>query len=191
MTPELRTLRDTLALACVPYSGDKHTGAIIKETDPSAQLKTVNIQAPNGDWFVFTPDKGRGKSAKMSPLLAIGGGHQHHRACDAVVAVLKGAVLRLIFIDLKSSAPGGYNAQFQSTRQFARYLLGLLEEFYGISFQVEERFVLLHTAKAKKILLNKKPSLLICKNKPSENPKKPQKELVNDGVKIYLKQLLV
>lgn len=189
MTPALQALKDMLA--CVTYSGDQHSMAKIKESDPSAQLKTVNILAPNGNWFVFAPDEGRGRPAKMSPLLAVGGDHQHHRACDAVIAVLKGDMLRLIFIDLKSSAPGGYTGQFQSTRQFARYLLGLLEEFHEHTFQVEERFILFHTAKTKKILLNKTPSLLTCRHRLSDDPNKPQKELVTDGVTLYLKQLLL
>ena len=190
MNPGLQALKNTLA--CVPYSGDQHTGVKIKEGDPSAKLKTVNILAPNGDWFVFDPDKGRGKAALMSPLLAVGGGHQHHRACDAVIVVLTNGVLRLIFIDLKSASPSGYSGQFQSTRQFTRYLLGLLSEFHGLSFpSVEERFVLFHTSDAKKVLLNKKPTVLSCKNRPSCDPKRPQKELVQDGVTLYLKQLLL
>lgn len=181
----------SLTGTCVTYSGDQHAGAKIKESDPSAKLKTVNIAAPNGDWFVFNPDKGRGKSALMSPLLAVGGSHQHHRACDAVIVVLKDAVLKLIFIDLKSDSPSRYTGQFQSTRQFAKYLLGLLSEFHGISFRaVEERFILLHTAKTKKVLLNKKPTYWSSKNSFSIDPKNPQKELVEDGVTIYLKQLL-
>lgn len=181
----------SLTGSCVTYSGDKHTGAKIKENDPSAKLKTVNISAQSGDWFVFDPDKGRGKSALMSPLLAVGGSHQHHRACDAVIVVLKNAVLKLIFIDLKSDAPSKYKGQFQSTRQFARYLLGLLSEFHELSFQaVEERFILLHTAKTKKVLLNKRPTYRSGKNSFSIDPKNPQKELVEDGVTIYLKQLI-
>lgn len=189
MIPSLTIMRDMLS--CVRYSGDKHTSAKIKENDPSAQLRTVNIIAANGDWFLFAPDKGRGKAALMSPLLAASKNHQHHRACDAVIVALKNDNLKLVFVDLKSSAPGGYSAQFQSSRQFTRYLLGLLKEFHDISFsEIEERFLIFHTPKAKKVLLNKKPSVLSIAGKPSRDPKKPQKEVVSDGVSIYLKQLL-
>ncbi|MBI3775454.1 MAG: hypothetical protein HY273_07865 [Gammaproteobacteria bacterium] len=191
MNPALRTLMDSLA--CVDYSGDRHTDAIIKEAAPSAQLKTVNIRASSGDWFIFNPDKGRGKQSKMSALLSVGGGHQHHRACDAVIVVLKDGVLRTVFIELKSGSPraGDYVKQFQSTRQFAKYLLGLLDEFHEIRFQQEERFILLHTTKTKKILLDKKPTYQGGNKSFSKDPKNPHKELVNDGVTIYLKQLLV
>lgn len=181
------------SLACVDYSGDRHTDAIIKEAAPSAQLKTVNIHASNGDWFVFNPDKGRGKPPKMSPLLKVGEAHQHHRACDAVIVVLKDGVLRIVFIELKSGSPraGDYVKQFQSTRQFSKYLLGLLGEFHELYFQeVEERFILFHTGKTNKVLINKKPTSWSSKSSSSIDPKTPQKELVNDGVTIYLKQLL-
>lgn len=181
----------TLTSTCVTYRSDQHTNAKIKETNPSAQLKTVNIDAQNGDWFVFDPDRGRGKPPKMSPLLTVGGEHQHHRACDAVIVVLKDHILRIIFVELKSGMPRDYVGQLQSTRQFAKYLLGLLGEFHEISFQeVEERFILFHTAKTKKVLLNKKPTCRGGKNSFSKDPKNPQKELVKDGVTIYLKQLL-
>lgn len=189
MNTDLRMLMNSLT--CVTYSGDQHTGVKIKENDPSAKLKTVNISAQNGDWFVFDPDKGRGKAALMSPLLAVGSSYQHHRACDAVIVVLKDTVLKLIFIDLKSASPSCYTGQFQSTRQFTKYLLGLLNEFQGIYFRtIEERFILFHTARTQKILLNKKPTYWSSKNSFSIDPKNPQKELVESGVTIYLKQLL-
>lgn len=191
MNPALQALMSTLTSTCVTYRSDQHTNAKIKETNRSAQLKTVNIEAQNGDWFVFDPDRGRGKPPKMSPLLTVGGEHQHHRACDAVIFVLKDHILRIIFVELKSGMPRDYVGQLQSTRQFAKYLLGLLGEFHEISFQeVEERFILLHTAKAKKVLLNKKPTYWNSKKSFSNDPKNPQKELVEDGVTIYLKQLL-
>ncbi len=193
MNQKLLTLKSTLA--CVIYSGDQHTEAKIKETDPNAKLKLVNIKAQNGDWFLFDPDKGRGQPALMSPLLKVGtkhDPHDHHRACDAVIVVLKERTLWLIYIDLKSSAPSGYISQFQSTRQFAKYLLVLLEEFHAITFQtIEERFLLLHTSKSRKLLLDKKPTSLKLQSQSSKDPKQPQKELVNDGVTLYLKQLLV
>lgn len=190
MNQKLMILKGTLN--CVTYSGDQHTSAKIKETDSSAKLKLVNIKAQNGDWFIFDPDKGRGQSKLMSPLLKTGREHDHHRACDAVIVVLDAERLWLIFIDLKSSAPSGYISQFQSTRQFAKYLLGLLEEFHAITFQtIEERFLLLHTSKSRKLLLNKKPTSLKLQSQSSKDPKQPQKELVNDGVTLYLKQLLV
>nr|ART40246.1 K385 [uncultured bacterium] len=56
---------------------------------------------------------------------------------------------------------------------------------------MEERFVILHTSDAKKVLLNKNPTGLLANNKPSCDPKKPQKKVVQDGATIYLKQLLV
>lgn len=189
MNPELQQLRD--ALSCVTYSGDRHTHIKIKESDPLAQLKTLNIVAPNGDWFAFDPDKGRGKPPLMSPLLATKGKHQHHRACDAVIVVLKPDGLSLIFIDLKSSAPSGFAGQLQSTRQFTRYLLGLLDEFHGVTFKpVRERFIIFQTPSNKRVSLAKRTTVFRFANRSSNDPKAAQKELIHDGATLYLKQLL-
>lgn len=189
MNPDLQKLKNSLS--CVSYSGDQHTHIQIKETDTLAKLKTLNISAPNGEWFAFSPDKGRGKAALMSPLLIVDKEHNHHRACDAVIAVLKTDGLHLIFIDLKSNNPVGYAGQFQSTRQFTCYLLGLLKEFHSIVFKaVYQRFIVFHTSPTKRIFLNKKSTVFRCSNKFSIDPKAAQKEVIHDGATLYLKQLL-
>ena len=189
MNPDLEKLKDSLS--CVSYSGDRHTHIQIREADALAKLKTLNIAAPNGDWFAFESDKGRGKAALMSPLLSVGKIYDHHRACDAVIAVLKPDGLHLIFIDLKSNNPVGYAGQFQSTRQFAYYLLGLLKEFHSIVFEaIHERFIVFHTSKTKRVLLDKKPTVFRCASRSSSNPKEAQKEVIHDGATLYLKQLL-
>ena len=121
------------SLSCCTYRGDMHTHVLIEEHDILAKLKKVTLIAPNGDWFSFDPDKGRGRNALISPLLATGKMHDHHRACDCVVLVRRAGRLIALYIDLKSEAPKGYAGQFKSTRQFVRYALGLLAEFHGYS----------------------------------------------------------
>lgn len=130
LTTQLQQLLDSLS--CWTYNGAQHTHILIKETDAAAKLKSVTLTAPAGDWFSFDPDKGRGRAAQMSPLLATGQTHDHHRACDCVVLVNRGGQLTALYVDLKSGNPVGYSGQFKSTRQFVRYALGLLEEFHGI-----------------------------------------------------------
>ncbi len=100
---ELETLCDSLS--CVSYRGDRHTHILIEETDKVAKLKKVTLRAPNGNWFAFTPDKGRGKQAQMSPLLTKGKDQEHHRACDSAVLIHKETGLWVIYIDLKSGNP--------------------------------------------------------------------------------------
>lgn len=108
------------SLTCVSYRGDQHSHILIEEADTLATLKKVTLLAGNGDWFAFEPDKGRGKLAKMSELLATGKEFDHHRACDCVVLVFKDNKLHVLYIDLKSSNPIGYAGQFKSVRQFVR-----------------------------------------------------------------------
>ena len=66
---------------------------------------------PNVDWFSFDPDRGRGRAAVMSPLLATGAIHDHHRACDCVVIINRGRQLTVLYLDLKSGNPTGYSGQ--------------------------------------------------------------------------------
>lgn len=184
MLPALEKLHDSLS--CTGYRGDQHTHILIEETDRLATLKKVTLSAPNGDWFSFAPDKGRGKAAQMSPLLATGPQHDHHRACDSVIMVCRQGRLHVLYIDLKSGNPDGYAGQFKSTRQFVSYALGLLAEFHGEAFVgPEERYVVLYGGK--KPLLDKKTTVPQTKK---TRPNAAFKREVANGARLYLKELL-
>lgn len=177
------------SLSCTNFRGDKHTHILIEETDRLAKLKKVTLSAPNGDWFSFEPDKGRGKTAKMSPLLATGPEHNHHRACDSVIVVCKQRKLHVLYIDLKSGNPEGYSGQFKSTRQFMRYALGLLDEFYGEPLPiVKERYVVLYGGK--KPFLDKKTTVPQTKTIATSCPNAAFKREVANEARLYLKELL-
>lgn len=179
-------LRDSLT--CITYNGAQHTHILIEETDAAAKLKKVTLLAPNGDWLSFDPDKGRGKTALMSPLLATGA-HDHHRACDSVVVVNRNGQLTIVYIDLKSGNPVGYAGQFKSTRQFVRYALSLLEEFHQENFAIaEERYVILYGGKA--ALLNKTTTVPKSEKVGKSKPGAAYKREVSNPARLYLKELL-
>lgn len=187
MLPAMEKLYESLS--CVTYRGDQHTHILIEETDRLAALKNVTLSVPNGDWISFAPDKGRGKPPKMSPLLSVGPGHDHHRACDSVIMVYKQGRLHVLYIDLKSGNPEGYAGQFKSTRQFVGYALGLLKEFHGETFTgLEERYVILYGGK--KPLLDKKTTVPQTKKIGRTRPDSAYKREVANGVKLFLKELL-
>lgn len=187
LTAQLQQLHDSLS--CCTYNGSQHTHVLIKETDAAAKLKSVTLTAPNGDWFSFDPDKGRGKAAQMSALLATSPIHDHHRACDCVILVNRVNQLTAVYVDLKSGNPIGYSGQFKSTRQFVRYAIGLLEEFHGTKLTLaEERFVVLHGGKP--ALLNKTTTVPKRAKLGKTLPDKPHKREVTQPAKLYLKELL-
>jgi hypothetical protein len=187
LSQELQALHNSLS--CCTYNGAQHTQILIKETDPAAKLKSVTLIAPSGDWFSFDPDKGRGKAAQMSPLLAKGATHDHHRACDCVVLINRRGQLIALYLDLKSGNPKGYSGQFKSTRQFVRYVLGLLEEFHGIRFVLaEECYVVLYGGTPASI--NKTTTVPKVKKIGNTHPDKPYKRKVSQPAKLYLKELL-
>ena len=177
------------SLSCCTYRGDMHTHVLIEEHDILAKLKKVTLIAPNGDWFSFDPDKGRGRNALISPLLATGKMHDHHRACDCVVLVRRAGRLIALYIDLKSEAPKGYAGQFKSTRQFVRYALGLLAEFHGYSLGLaEERYVVLYGGK--QALINKTTTAPKLEKIGKTQPDRPYKRNVPNHCNLYLKELL-
>lgn len=185
------------SLSCITYNGAQHTHIQITEEGVSAKLKKVTLIAPNGDWLSFDPDSGRKckrihhpcNAVVMSPLLVIGD-HDHHCACDCVVAVNRGGQLTVLYVDLKSSNTAGYAKQFKSTRQFVRYALGLLEEFHGEKLSIaDERYVILHIGKGP--LLNKKPTIpkKVAAARKSQPNDADKREVSNAG-RLYLKELL-
>lgn len=187
LSAELEKLQ--ASLSCCSYRGDQHTHVLVEEHDVLAKLKKVTLKAPSGDWFSFNPDKGRGPKALMSPLLTIGNGHDHHRACDCVVLVRRDNKLTVLYIDLKSENPRGYSGQFKSTRQFIRYALGLLTEFSGDSLTLsDERYVVLYGGKP--ALINKTTTAPKKKLIGKTQPDKAYKREVFNLSSLYLKELL-
>lgn len=195
LSAELKKLHDSLS--CCTYNGAQHSHVLIKETDAAAKLKSVRLAAPTGDWFSFDPDGGRKYKrinprcnvVVMSPLLATGAAHNHHRACDCVVLVNRGEHLTVLYIDLKSGDSAGASGQFKSTRQFVHYALGLLKEFYGTNFKLaEERFVVLYGGRP--ALLNKTTTVPKFEEIGKTKPDQAYRLEVTQPAKLYLKQLL-
>jgi len=125
----------------------------------------------------------------MSPLLATGRAHDHHRACDCVVLVRRNGKLTALYIDLKSGDPTGYSGQFKSPRQFVRYALGLLAEFHGHQLElIEERYVVLFGGKP--ALINKTTTVPKSAKIGKTQPGKPYKREVPNPCQLYLKELL-
>lgn len=195
LSPEIKYLMSLLS--CVSYNGNQHSDIQIKESDPSAKLKTVNLKATTGDWFCFSPDEGRkcqrlhSKSnlVVMSPLLKIDKIFDHHCACDAVIVIKHQNKLSILYIDLKSGNPTGYSAQFKSSRQFVRYLLGLYEEFQGSKLSIDnEKYIIFHGGG--KVLLNKQKTILqsgIGKTSPDNAYKRE----VENNTTLYLKEFIL
>lgn len=186
LAPGMAKLKDSIS--CVTYNGAQHTHVLINESDPGATLKKVTLNAPNGDWFSFDPDKGRGREAKVSALLATGA-HLHHRACDCIVIVNRGGNLNVIYIDLKSGNPVGCENKFKSMRQFIRYAVGLLEEFHNEKLVIsDERYVILYGGKPlpiQKTTTVRKPLAMI-----RSRPESPYKREIANNSRVHLRELL-
>lgn len=188
LSPYLQKLKDSLS--CCTYNGAQHTDVLIEESDALAKLKKAKIKAGTGDWFAFCPDKGRGKKELMSPLLACGREHDHHRACDCVIILCRGQRLTIVYVDLKSGNPSGYAGQFKSTRQFVRYAIGLLKEFYASPLEVErEQYVILYGGE-KPLSIRKTVTAPKLEKISRTQPDRAYKREIPNGARLYLRELL-
>lgn len=188
LSPYLQKLKDSLS--CCTYNGAQHTDVLIEESDALAKLKKAKIKAGTGDWFAFCPDKGRGKKELMSPLLACGREHDHHRACDCVIILCRGQRLTIVYVDLKSGNPSGYAGQFKSTRQFVRYAIELLKEFYASPLEVErEQYVILYGGE-KPLSIRKTVTAPKLEKISRTQPDRAYKREIPNGARLYLRELL-
>lgn len=133
------------SLSCCSFLGDASSFFDIREHADNAKLKHVRLRIKQGDWFVFNPDKA--SKGIMSPLLKTGRAYNHHRSCDAILIkkIEDRNEVEVFYFDLKSGNPSGYASQFQSSRQFVRYLLKLNEEFNGVHFDIQkEKYVIFY-----------------------------------------------
>lgn len=187
LSDKMDKLRESLS--CVNYRGDQHTNILIEEQDRLARLKKVTLKTSNGNWISICPDKGRGRMAQMSPLLASGHIHDHHRACDNVIFLIRDEKLTVIYIDLKSNNPTRYTNQFKSTRQFVRYAIGLIEEFHAQKLTItNERYIILYGGKP--TTLNKTTTVAKPEKLANTAPNKAYKREVLNDSHLYLKELL-
>lgn len=188
LSPELQELRNSLS--CCTYNGAQHTDVLIEESDASAKLKKARVQTGAGNWFAFCPDKGRGERALMSPLLACGREHDHHRACDCVIVLCRNNRLTVLYVDMKSGNPVGYAGQFKSTRQFLRYALELLKEFHTSPLEVErEQYVILYGGD-RALPIRKTVTAPKLEKIGRTQPDKAYKREIPNGARLYLRELL-
>ena len=126
----------------------------------------------------------------MSPLLACGREHDHHRACDCVIVLCRGQSLTIVYVDLKSGNPSGYAGQFKSTRQFVRYAIELLKEFYASPLEVErEQYVILYGGE-KPLSIRKTVTAPKLEKISRTQPDRAYKREIPNGARLYLRELL-
>jgi hypothetical protein len=125
----------------------------------------------------------------MSPLFVQNGDTDHNRACDAVlIHEYESGKCRIVYIDLKSDVPKGYQGQFQSSHCFMRYIQVLLSEFFQQKLEFDnEKFIIFHTDSSNgRNSINKKCSQF--KSKPN-SVSSPEKRIVRDDHEVSYNEL--
>ena len=168
-------------LSCIEVDGRNQSHAIVEDDEakhapkPSRGaaplLKRITLENIGKSELLVLPDKAKGKSGVMSPLLSTSSGKDQNRSCDGLLIRVcepraDGVIpIELGYFDLKSGNPTGYSGQFLSTRCFVQgYVITLLSAFYGKQCEVvRERFIIFHTDKSDKVpSMQKKRSMPIA-----------------------------
>gem|GEM_PF-1226967 len=181
-------------LSCAIVHGGSCRDLIMEEENQGAGLRKVTVVMPDGNWVGFFPDKGRklpGMNDMMSPLLKHD--HGYNCACDCVVVFFDRKSLTIVYIEMKSLNPDSrhYVPQFQSTRQFMRYVVGLLNEFHGAGFTLEdvnEHYIVLHLAKNAPASRN--ASAAPKQRVVTPSAREPKRHAVVNDQRLHLRHLL-
>ncbi len=195
----INTLKEILKETIIIADGNQHSHAILKEEDKEAKLKKLTLKDLKQNMLVITPDKGRKVSDKedktiatcMSPLFKATSKFETNRACDGLLLKEnEGGHCDIVYIELKSDVPSGYEGQFKSTRCFMRYLKELLKDICQQEMHVtSERFVIFHTDKENSRSTLQKRGTRLSPKKPNQ-PDNPDKHIVRDNSEIAVFQIL-
>lgn len=188
-------LKELLDSKVILADGSNVAHAQLREDDPSAKLKKLTLTDLDKNILCLIPDQGRKVTSKnrkpvavcMSPLFSVTGIHDHNRACDGLLLrENENGKCDLVYIELKSDSPSGYEGQFKSTYCFVRYLYELLEQLCDVKMQIgTERFVVFHTDKNDGKKSVKKRGTR-SQARTSNQPDNPDKHIVHDDTKISI-----
>jgi hypothetical protein len=155
---EVNKLKDILEPAAYSEPSDPHSCCYIKENTPGAKLTRVEIRGLGVNSLVIYPEKGQGTDKRYSPLLRKAPGSHHNKACDAIILCTKNGKHYLVFCELKSGRPSGFNEQFKATSCFTAYLRCLLHDLYDCSSpERKTRHIVFNLRKHACQTLDKKP----------------------------------
>lgn len=195
----INTLKEILKENIIIADGNQHSHAILKEEDESAKLKKLTLKDLTQNMLVITPDKGRKVIDKknktiatcMSPLFKATDKFEINRACDGLLLKENdNGHCDIVYIELKSDKPSGYEGQFKNTRCFMRYLKELLKDICQQEMQIaSERFVVFHTDKENAHLTLQKRGTRPSPKKANQ-PDNPDKHPVRDNSEIAIFQIL-
>jgi hypothetical protein len=186
-------LKELLDSKVILADGSSVAHAQLREDDPSAKLKKLTLTDLDKNILCLIPDQGRKVKNSdnqivtvcMSPLFSLTGTHGHNRACDGLVLrEHENGLCDLVYIELKSDSPSGYEGQFKSTYCFVRYLYELLEQLCDVKMQIgKERFVVFHTDKNDgKNSIKKRGTR--SQARTSNQPDNPDKHIVHNDMEI-------
>lgn len=135
------------------YQADKGNVITLHETQKAS--KCHQVQLKKGKIKTFTLELDNNNNIEVHPLLAFIGDLK--KKCDYIIFCQKGNILYVLLVELKSDNSTGWTKQTRAGEMIARYLIGMLENYYGLKIaKVEFRHVLFSTQNANQLKGRKK-----------------------------------
>jgi hypothetical protein len=126
----------------------------LRELGTNATLRSLTIQNLGPNPLVIILEAGQTNDHRYTPEFKKRIGC--HKACDAVMFFQYSQIDYIVFVELKSSNPKGYQEQFQSSKLFIDYAFSILKELQNHSaVKRKRRNVVFNTAKSAFETLNK------------------------------------
>ena len=146
----INRLLEMLSCQCVEGS-EEH--ALLEEFDPSAKIKKILLNGLKTGDLVIMMDAGRIRKCTkckrevsyVSPFFKLEKGVLAHQLVDTVIFRLRSnGSYDCLYVDLKSTKPSGYKAQFENTQCVIRYFLDVMRTLHNTDIIIEhEQFVLI------------------------------------------------
>lgn len=141
------------------YSDDKGNTITLFETEESSKCKFVKLR--KGNIKTFTLQLDQKNNQEIHPLLAPI--EKLKVKCDYILFCLKKNTLYVLLIEMKSDNATGWTKQTRAGEIVARYLIGMVENFSGLTIlpYVEFRHILFSTQNTKQLKGRKKKKIIM------------------------------
>lgn len=149
--------------ACIPISGISLNEIILKEDSDQSKIRKLLIKKLPDNCFAFTLDcnkKVKGKNyAQLSPYFNDSNKIGINKSCDLVIIRYKESesLIEVDLIDLKSDKikKSQCQSQLDNSEIFIKYLLKIIDFYYGIKTESKIRKSVIYTGPIRKSLVHR------------------------------------
>ncbi len=130
----------------IPYNAPRNGIITLEETDPSANLKQVNLMGfdPTQTYAFKLDVQGQRISQYLNPSEP-----KIHTACDGIIFSIIDGIFYVFFCEMKSKKPKLQECiiKYRNSTLFIKYIFNIIREFYNVSSEfsfdeIEYKYIL-------------------------------------------------